>query len=152
MKRLDKVCKAGDICILLDSDAFPIHPDWLKRVVEYLSRVKYVAVQRLEASEAKRLAHPCFVAWKYSVGLKFAVHGPKKNPHVRGSENQRVWKGLHRTNKKPLHPRLYSVYGDIIYHHGAGSRDVSRESRFKEGLSYGEDFWKNPAEFIRRIR
>jgi hypothetical protein len=152
MKILAKKASPGDLCVVLDSDAFPIDKKWIKVVCAYLRDKKYVAVQRLEAQEAGKLAHPCFTAWPRGRLIEWSYHGPAKNPHVKGSEDGSSWKGLHRTNHKLLHPRLYSVYGDIVYHHGAGSRDVSSSSRFNQGLRYNADFWANPDKFIRKLR
>ena len=34
------------------------------------------------------------------------------------------WQPLLRTNTRDLHPVLFAVYGDLIYHHGAGFRQA----------------------------
>ncbi len=34
------------------------------------------------------------------------------------------WLPLSRTNTRDLHPVLFAVYGDLVYHHGAGFRQA----------------------------
>jgi len=152
MKVLKKFVKPDDLCVVFDSDAWPVNKNWIKICSAYLKEKKYCAVQRTEADDGRHIAHPCFVCWPASRNLEWATHGPAKNPHVKGSENQNIWKGFKRTNAHELHPRLYSIYGNIVYHHGAGSRDVSGEHKFVNGLQYQTDFWANPGKFIRRLR
>ena len=38
-------------------------------------------------------------------------------------KNKKIkWKKLTRTKSLDKHPELYGVYGDLVYHHGAGYR------------------------------
>jgi hypothetical protein len=38
------------------------------------------------------------------------------------NENRILWKKLPRSNTRNLHPLLFGIYGDLVYHHGTGFR------------------------------
>ena len=51
-------------------------------------------------------------------------------------QNNLSWYNLTRTNKRDLHPLWFGVYGNCIYHHGAGFRKpISRLDISKFGSS-----------------
>jgi len=136
----DLIClSAGrddDLLIFLDGDAFPI-ADLEPFLNEKLTAHKLVAVQRLENSGDLQ-PHPCFCAT--TVGFWRAIHGDWKAGYTwKNKDGQSVtdvganllkqleegrvpWHPLLRSNKRNLHPVLFGVYADLIYHHAAGFR------------------------------
>jgi len=135
----DMICLSGsdeDILMFLDGDAFPI-ADVELLVNEKLSTHKLIAVQRLE-NNGDIQPHPCFCAT--TVGFWRKIKGDWKEGYswknkdgeivtdVGGNllgqlkEHRVEWHPLLRSNKRNLHPVLFGVYADLIYHHAAGFR------------------------------
>lgn len=125
-----------DRLLFLDGDAFPIGAltPFLDRQLE---AAPLVAVQRLE-NNGDRQPHPCFCAttvgfWR-SIGGDWNEGYPWRNAsgaatsdvggNLLGILESRglAWRPLARTNRKNLHPVWFGIYGDIVYHHGAGFR------------------------------
>jgi len=130
-----------DILIFADSDAFPI-ADLKEHLSKELVEHPLVAVQRLE-NLGDPQPHPCFCVttvgfWKkikgdWHAGFQWRNSLGETVTDVGGNllgklEREGIrWKPLLRSNKKDLHPLWFGVYGDLVYHHGAGSRNpVSR--------------------------
>jgi len=131
-----------DLIMFLDGDAFPI-VDPMPVVNDALERAPLVAVRRTENVEDPQ-PHPCFCVttvgtWRslpgdWSIGPVWAGVGGRRVSDV-GANLLRAlelsgtpWVPLLRSNGSRLHPVFFAVYGDIVYHHGAGFRDdaVSR--------------------------
>jgi hypothetical protein len=126
--------------IFLDGDAFPISSTWVSQIDNYLTTHAVAAVHRTEnpepllPEEYKPYPHPCFFAttvdfWKDNKlewGLDSLRHIDTAGPTLKIwlEENGYITKQLLRTNCFDLHPLYYGVYGDIIYHHGCGNREV----------------------------
>lgn len=140
-------CTSGDLLIEMDSDAFPFRKEWIHKIQTCLKNGnEFVAVQRLENPYFyKNIAHPCFCAWSADVEVSFSQVA--HNPFIEGWK-VRQWAKLRRTNRKNLHQQMFAIYGNIAYHHGAGSRDVSGEDFFRKGLKKEEGFFDNPHKFI----
>ncbi len=48
------------------------------------------------------------------------------------SDKKIFWGKIHRTINNPFHPVFFGIYGDVIYHHGAGFRNpLTRFDRVK---------------------
>jgi hypothetical protein len=127
-----------DILIFLDGDAFPI-ADVEPLLREKLGTHKLIAVQRLE-NNGDIQPHPCFCAT--TVGFWRKIKGDWKRGHAwRNKDGQAVtdvggnllgqlqehrveWHPMLRSNKRNLHPVLFGVYADLIYHHAAGFRQA----------------------------
>jgi hypothetical protein len=150
-----------DILIFLDGDAFPIG-NIEPMLNEKLGSHKLVAVQRLE-NNGDIQPHPCFCAT--TVGFWRKIKGDWKAGYTwKNKEGQTVtdvggtllrqlnehgaeWHPLLRTNKRNLHPVLFGIYGDLIYHHAAGFRAaVTRHD--KRGLK--KRFFKRIAGAVPR--
>lgn len=136
----DIICFAAgsddDWIVFIDGDAFPIG-DVVGYLEAALKSYPLVAVQRLE-NRGDIQPHPCFCAttvgfWKsirgdWSKGHKWVNSEGMKVSDVGGAllgillEKQLEWKPMLRTNRVDLHPLLFGIYGDMIYHHGAGFR------------------------------
>jgi len=129
-----------DVLMFLDGDAFPIAP--LGAFVEaQLARFPLAAIRRDE-SLGDVQPHPSFCvttvgfwrqiggdwshgaewAWTDSLGRQVDDVGGKLLALL--SDSGIEWGPLLRTNRRGLHPVLFGVYEDVVYHHGAGFRSV----------------------------
>jgi hypothetical protein len=128
----------NDILIFLDGDAFPIK-EYMQVVRNSLISNTLLAVQRKE-NLGDIQPHPCFCAIHVKDWIKIKgdwnpggmhwqdVNG-KKITDLGGivlkklNEKSLSWDKLLRTNKINPHPLHYGIYGDMVYHHGAGFRN-----------------------------
>jgi len=125
-----------DLLMFLDGDAFPI-ADPLPLIEQALAQAPLVAVRRAENVDEPQ-PHPCFCVttvetWRTLPGDWSA--GPMW-PGARGTPTTDVgagllrrlqltgtpWVQVLRSNRHDLDPLNFAVYGDVIYHHGAGFR------------------------------
>ena len=124
-----------DVVIFLDGDAFPI-TDPMPTIRKGLDSTSLVAVRRDENDDCQ--PHPCFCA--VEAGEWSKLHGDWSRAYgwVRGDSrvkadvggnllralerSGREWTPLLRSNRVNVHPLWFAVYGDIVYHHGAGFR------------------------------
>lgn len=162
-----------DLIMFLDGDAFPI-ADPMAAIADGLRRAPLVAVRRAENAEDPQ-PHPSFCvttvgAWRSLPGdwSRGAVwHGPggARVSDVGGNllrtleRSHTPWVKLLRTNGSALHPLFFGIYGDIVYHHGAGFRDNALPRVDRHGLRAGaaERRKRHPARRlamagIRRLR
>ena len=143
-----EICAAAadsDLIMFLDGDAFPI-ADPMPTIEDALARSSLLAVRRAENADEPH-PHPCFCVttvgtWRslpgdWSGGYPWsAVYGKLATDVganlLRGLElSGSSWVSLLRSNGAQSHPLLFAIYGDIVYHHGAGFRDdlVTRADR-----------------------
>jgi hypothetical protein len=131
------VAAEDDLIMFLDGDAFPI-ADPMPVVEEGLRGASLVAVRRAENLDEPQ-PHPSFCvttvgAWRslpgdWSLGPVWPA-GRRELVSDVGAVLLRTlelsggsWTPLLRTNGAKLHPLLFAVYGNIVYHHGAGFRE-----------------------------
>ena len=126
----------SDIIVFIDGDAFPIAPI-VPLIEAKLAEHKLIAVQRTD-NNGDIQPHPCFCIttvgfwkkikgnwhkgfkWENSLGQQVSDTGGEM---LHKMEEYKIdWLPLKRTNKKNAHPLLFGVYGDVVYHHGAGFR------------------------------
>jgi hypothetical protein len=140
-----------DVLIFLDGDAFPIAPldDFLTRA---LGRFPLVAIRR-EENLADRQPHPSFCAttvgfwqelggdwrggldWTWTNALGWNVNDTGGKLLATLTEKSVDWYPLARTNRRNLHPVLFGVYDDLVYHHGAAFHAAfDRVDRAEAGL------------------
>lgn len=128
----------SDIIVFMDGDAFPIAPV-INKVKDYMVTYPLVAVKRLENSGDIQ-PHPCFCVttigfwrkyqpgWEEGFTWNNAVGWPTTDVGAGLLEvvmkHAILWKPLLRTNTHNLHPVLFGIYDDLVYHHGAGFREV----------------------------
>jgi hypothetical protein len=133
-----------DTLLFLDSDAFPI-----ARLDTFLEKklqsYQLIAVRRLE-NWYDPFPHPLFCAMKvqtwreldgdWSEGEYDNCFG--RTADVGGALYSAIekraldWYGLRKTNRF-VHGPLFSIYDNLIYHHGAGSRPI--QSRYDRALA-----------------
>lgn len=129
-KKILNEAKEDDVILFLDGDSWPVAPiDNLIR--DTLEQFPMGAVIRIENGE--RHTHPCFtftkvkfwsennLSWKegYIRDRKYGVNFIK---HFL-SDRKLNWKKFYRTKGITDHKVFFSIYGDVVYHHGAGFRD-----------------------------
>ena len=125
-----------DILMFIDGDAFPI-ADPMPIVHSALADAALIAVQRTENSGDPQ-PHPSFCAiraedwirlrgdwsmgysWETELGEPVSDSGG--NLLATLDRESEKWIPLLRSNRVNPHPLWFGVYGDIIYHHGAGFR------------------------------
>jgi len=144
------VAEPDDILVFIDGDAFPVD-DVRRSLRKAFERHPLVGVQRLE-SLGDCQPHPCFTAttvgfwndaaldwsrggrpWINNVGyLRFDAGA---RILVRLEELGVSWLPLLRSNKRDLHPVLFGIYGDLVYHHGSSFRRATTQvDRYQTGM------------------
>jgi hypothetical protein len=125
-----------DLLMFLDGDAFPI-ADPMPLISDGLAQAPLVAVRRAE-NLGDRQPHPCFCvttvgAWRdlpgdWSAGYRWQNSEGRGVTDVGGNLLRQLelsdtpWVEVLRSNRKDLDPVFFGVYGDVVYHHGAGFR------------------------------
>ena len=133
---ISQVASDEDLLMFIDGDAFPI-ADPMPLIEEGLSRAPLLAVRRAENVNEPQ-PHPCFCVttvglWRSLPGDWTAgptwpgAHGTPTTD-VGGNLLRRLklthttWEQVLRTNNRDLDPLYFGIYGDTMYHHGAGFR------------------------------
>ncbi len=139
-RRVAENADPDDLLVFIDGDAFPIE-DWLVRVEPLLETFPLVAVSRVE-NMGDGQPHPCFAVtrvgfWQqiggdWTIGKAPYVEWPTTFGRMRTDVGALLmakldelnidWYRLLRSNVRNLHPLMFGVYADIVYHHGAGFR------------------------------
>jgi hypothetical protein len=125
-----------DLIMFLDGDAFPIR-DPMPLIDESLRKAPLVAVKRAENGGDEQ-PHPCFCVtsvktWHeihgdWSPGYKWLATDGKRMTDTGGTMLRALelantpWVPILRTNKSRMDPLFFAIYGDTVYHHGAGFR------------------------------
>ncbi|MDX1477014.1 MAG: hypothetical protein R3301_04880 [Saprospiraceae bacterium] len=146
------ICENGDDndwLIFIDGDAFPVS-DLVAGLTPLFRSAPLVAVRRLENLGEKH-PHPSFCAttigfWKeiganWNKGYRWINALNVEETDVGGellrmlTERNIPWIPLHRSNAHNILPVWYGIYGDLIYHHGAGFRSRGcRRVWYERGL------------------
>ena len=129
----DSGAAPDDLLLFIDGDAFPIAPVG----PALLAGVQLTAVRRDEHL-GDRQPHPCFclttvgfwrdVGGDWEQGHTWPMADGKHVTDVGGNllgilETAGIeWQPLLRSNRVDLDPLLFGIYGDVVYHHGAGFR------------------------------
>jgi hypothetical protein len=131
-----------DLIMFLDGDAFPID-DPMPLISDGLAKAPLLAVRRAE-NVSDMQPHPCFCVttvgtWRtlpgdWSAGYSWIDVKGRLVSDVGGNLLRQLeltktpWVEVLRSNRVNLDPLFFAIYGDTIYHHGAGFRasDFSR--------------------------
>jgi hypothetical protein len=142
---ISAVAADDDLIMFLDGDAFPI-ADPMPLIEDGLGRAPLLAVRRAE-NVSDRQPHPCFcvttvATWRtlpgdWSAGYSWPNVNGQLVSDVGGNLLRQLeltetpWVEILRSNRVNLDPLFFGIYGDAIYHHGAGFRptDFSRVHR-----------------------
>ncbi len=134
---ISRQADAEDLIMFLDGDAFPV-ADPMPLIDRALGSAALVAVRRAENLEEPQ-PHPCFCVT--TVGLWRSLPGdwtagPTWAGAREGGRTSDVganlwhrlqatgtpWEQVLRSNVRDVDPLFFAVYGDVVYHHGAGFR------------------------------
>jgi hypothetical protein len=123
-----------DLLMFLDGDAFPI-ADPMPLITDGLSKAPLVAVRRDE-NLGDGQPHPCFCVttvgtWRglpgdWSGSYRWVDAEGRRVSDVGGNLLRALelsntpWVPVLRSNRRNLDPIFFAIYGDVIYHHGAG--------------------------------
>jgi hypothetical protein len=126
---------AEDLLMFLAPDAFPI-ADPMPAIADGLASAPLMAVRR-EENAGDPQPHPCFCvttvgAWRrlagdWSDGYPWSAADGHRVTDVGGNLLRRLeltatpWTPLLRSNPARLDPLAFAIYGEVVYHHGAGS-------------------------------
>ncbi len=135
-KFIGQVATNSDILIFIDGDAFPIKPiDGF--INQMLERYPLAGIRRTE-NVGDIQPHPsfCFTTvgfwksidgdwkegyqWKTSAGILRTDVGGNLLKNL--MDKKIDWLPIERTDQLAQHPIMFGIYGDIVYHHGAGFR------------------------------
>jgi hypothetical protein len=133
-----------DLVMFLDGDAFPI-ADPMPLIAAALANAPLLAVKRPENGGDPQ-PHPCFCvttagAWRelggdWSKGYTWINAYGRHVSDVGANLLRKLeltdtpWVPVLRSNRKDLDPVFFGVYGDTIYHHGAGFRGFTNLTRY----------------------
>jgi hypothetical protein len=138
-----------DLLMFLDGDAFPI-ADPMPLISEGLAKAPLVAVRRPE-NLGDPQPHPCFCVttvgfWRrlggdWSQGYRWLNEEGRLVSDVGGNLLRKLelteteWVSVLRSNRHDLDPLFFGIYGDVIYHHGAGFRGLRQFTRYHASLA-----------------
>ena len=154
MAQLVKYFRASDYThfLFLDSDCFPVHPNWFNVLIEQMQRFGKRFAAPIRYENLDRFPHPCaFFCDAEAVKderINFDIgHAGENILHetVRDVGNAMLplladILPLMRTNLVNRHPVAAAVYHHLFYHHGAGSRNF--EFRVMDKYGYCDHWWK----------
>jgi hypothetical protein len=135
-----------DLIMFIDGDAFLV-ADPMPTVHKALSESALIAVNRAE-NGADKQPHPCFCVipvaeWErlhgdWSPGYCWRNEWNWSRTDVGGNllaaleRSDSPWTPILRSNRGNVHPWAFSIYGDLVYHHGAGFRRPNAMGDFYE--------------------
>jgi len=114
----------------LDTDAFPIQDGWIERLKEHLSDASLTGIWRDEMSvRLQPFVHPsCLFARRerlLHLDRPFSFAGVQDVGQRVTLEVAEAGEGivpLYRSNGRNAHFLIGGIYGNLVYHHAAGSR------------------------------
>lgn len=140
------VAEEDDLLMFIDGDAFPI-VDPMPVINQGLAEAPLVAARRAENGSDPQ-PHPCFCVT--TVGTWHGLPGDWSGGYTwMGARGRRItdvggnllrvleltetpWVQLLRSNRRNLDPLFFGIYGDIVYHHGAGFRPGELNRAYEE--------------------
>ena len=140
------VADSEDYILFIDSDAFPIKE--ITELEKILKGNDLAAIQRIE-NNGDPQPHPCFCLtradfWKNIEGdwgkgtQRWVGNDGIKRTDIGGLLYEKLdslgieWTKIRKSNSHSFHPLWFGVYGELIYHHGAGSRPFFSASDYKD--------------------
>jgi hypothetical protein len=133
---ISREASPDDLLMFLDGDAFPI-ADPMPLITDALAKAPLLAVRRAENADEPQ-PHPCFcvttvATWRelpgdWTAGPTWPGARGQPTTDVGGNLLRRLevtntpWIEVLRSNRRNLDALNYAIYGDVVYHHGAGFR------------------------------
>jgi hypothetical protein len=161
--------------LILDSDAFPVRGGWIKLLRSRLENYGKLYAAPVRVENLDLFPHPCAVFTCDPSCLAFDIQ-PSNTllGQVAGDLSctapKESWFPLLKSNRTSVHPILATIYYDVFYHHGNGSRpfatratlagyydhvldqDESASSRCQAPEEVMASFQRDPLLFIKRLR
>lgn len=154
-KLYDQARSAGyQIIVTMDTDAHPLRAGWLRTLTEAVEAGAVLAGVWYEEQPdtLEPYIHPsCLMTTTRFVErnrLRFDKIGEDRHGCLRDTlchfttcalENQSSVHRLYRSNRNEFHHTIGGIYGDLIYHHGGGSRRNIRGRKVLGQLDLNED-------------
>lgn len=153
MAKLLEVFRASDCThfLFLDSDCFPVHPNWFNVIVAQMKRFNKRFAAPIRYENLDRFPHPCAFFCDVDaikderINFEIGFSGENVlNETVRDVGNAMLpllpeILPLMRSNLVNHHPVAAGVYHHLFYHHGAGSRNF--KFRLINKYEYCEHWW-----------
>jgi len=150
-------------CLILDSDAFPIKNEWDKILLKKIEPFGMACVIRFENLDT--FPHPCvFFTDRKSVDNVNPRMSEQKNLLGRKFKEfnldiKQPFFPLLKTNTYSPHPIISTIYYNLFYHHGFGSRNfycrsvhVDNYYETKNSVkSLYDELIENPKLYIKRL-
>lgn len=117
-----------DYLLILDSDCFPIRPNWHDELSRAMAHRGYQIAAPYRLENLDKFPHPCamFMTKKGAMELDLVLTTPDDSM-LEGMPNDPTCSNrcfpLIRSNRVNVHPLAAGIYYDMFYHHGAGSRN-----------------------------
>jgi hypothetical protein len=159
------VAREEDLLMFLDGDAFPIADPW-PLIEQGLSGAALIAVRRAENVDEPQ-PHPSFCvttvgAWQKLCGDWTAGpvwKGAHGNPTSDVGANLlrkleltgTPWVPVLRSNRHDVDPLYFGIYGDVVYHHGAGFRTGELSPAHRERAPAPSEGMPAPARPLGRL-
>jgi hypothetical protein len=133
---LHEVPEETEYVVTLDTDSFPIRHGWLENLIGRLEGGAWIAgVWRDEmAPRIQPYVHPSCLAARRETLLELDVAFARRPNVHRVDVGQNITNAvvaaggsisrLRRSNARNMHFLMAGIYGDLVYHHGAGSRQA----------------------------
>lgn len=161
-----------DNFLLIDSDCFPIRPNWYKSLLSFMDKHDkwYASPMRVENLDdwphmcalfirgnriQEDFIDPAPIAYENIYGFKTMEMGPLNKKKVGDSH---IWLPLLRSNVWTPHPIKAAIYSNIFYHNASGSRtDLFRAEDalfFNEGIICNDitkQLFDDPQGFIDKL-
>lgn len=160
-----------DFLLFFDGDAFPVSP--LDEFLERTLAIYPLAAIRRDENLGDKQPHPSFCAttvgfwrelggdwrggvdWTWTNALGWDVNDTGGKLLATLTQREVDWYPLKRTNRRNLHPVLFGLYDDLVYHHGAAFHTAfDRVDRAQAGLwpSVPPDLLRQPHSRAGRLR
>jgi hypothetical protein len=143
--------------LVLDSDCFPILPDWPDILLKSMRRSgkSFAAPARTENLDI--FPHPSAV---FTTDARCLTFGIRKSPSLLGTKVRDVictaprafWFPLLKSNRVTVHPVLSTVYYGIFYHHGCGSREFGTRAITAGYYDHLLDTFPSDRELMEQLR
>lgn len=147
-----------EFVVALDVDAFPLHDDWLERLLAPLSSTAMVSGARLN----REYVHPCCWAMRTA---RFVERGHSFRAHYQPREGGRdasgdVGEEISAAEAPDLHffevtsqrgpGDVGTIFGDLVYHNFYATRFNATEERTLDGVVGADDPARAWDEAVRR--
>lgn len=151
-------------CLIIDSDAFPIRKRWDIHIEASMKSNSCLAACPIRFENLDTFFHPCVIFFDRNANIDVSLNLTSnllqnQFEEVTVNPNCKTFPLL-KTNFLNFHPIAASIYFDMFYHHGFGSRNFfCRSIHLNRYHSYNyfldkitNELMSNPSLFINKLR